>query len=253
MKLLVYFIAGLLLLAGCTPNAQLITLRGDNVNPTEKGLIFESDTLTLSYSFYSERGLMKLTIYNKLAVPLFINWKNSAFIVGSNKFDYWQDVANVELATYYSYRYPLNRISGIISKDDQVGFIPPQTRVVKQQFIVQPSGNIKLSGRPVLEREPVLGNQKRFVEVNDYVYTADNSPCRFRNYLTLSTRRDFQTEFHIDTRFYAANVRLMPATQISDYRMVYVSPNDARVHNLHKSPDSFYLITKSSDKLSANH
>lgn len=245
MKSFLLFAVPLLLLVGCTPNAQLITLRGNNVTPTEKGLILDNDTLTLSYSFFSERGLMKLTVYNKLAVPLYIDWKNSAFIVGADKFSYWRDIADVDLSgsSYRLYRSTGTNLSGTISKDDQVGFIPPQTRLIKQQFVILPSGHFRLSGQPSLvEKRSYIG--KKQIDVPAYTYTATDSPCRFRNFLTLSTQRDFDQAFYIDTRFYAADIRLMKATQLG-YQPSYLYQADRQPYSRYKSPDSFYLFTKS--------
>ncbi len=247
MKLFLFFAA--LLLAGCTPNAQLVTLRGDNVTPGENGLIMDTDTLTLSYSFFSERGLMKLTVYNKLTVPLFIDWKHSAFIIGSDKFDYWHDVADVELSgsSYRLYRYANLNLSGTITKDDPVGFIPPQTKLVKQQFIVLPRGHLKLSGQPALVQEIAyssLAPGRKRATVPNYTYTPATSPYRFRNFLTLSTQRDFQREFYIDTRFYAADVRVMRAAQLG-YQPTYFYQADQQLYHRRRSPDSFYLFTKS--------
>ncbi len=251
MKPFPLFVAGLFLLAGCTPNAQLITLRGNNVTPTSKGLIIDNDSLTIRYSFYSERGIMTFSVFNKLTVPLYVDWKNSAFIVGSTKFDYWRDVAYVALSgpSYRYNGYPGYGLAGTVSKDDQVGFIPPQTKLTKQQFVVLPAGHLRLSGQPTIEQEPELwafGSRKKRIDVQNYAFTAADSPCRFRNFLTLSTQRDFQQAFYIDTRFYAANVRVMPATQVSGYRTPYSNQTDAMARDPHKLPDSFYVITKAS-------
>ena len=40
-------------LSACAPNAQLVTLRGNNVTPAPDGLMLDTDTLTLRYNFSS--------------------------------------------------------------------------------------------------------------------------------------------------------------------------------------------------------
>ena len=66
------------LLTGCGYNAQLIKLASPNLQTTVRGLVLENDTLTLTFDFYRERGLMHLKVFNKLNVPLYIDWKQSA-------------------------------------------------------------------------------------------------------------------------------------------------------------------------------
>ncbi len=257
MKPLLFFIASLLLLDGCTPNAQLVTLRGNNVKPDADGLVLDNDTLTLRYSFYSERGLMNLTLFNKLNVPLYVDWKKSAFIVGKNKLDYWYDVADVNL-TGSSYRYyhsSTGSLSGTISKEDQVAFIPPRTELVKRQFIVLPGGELPLLGQPALKQEPATyepGNQKKLVNVQQYSYLPEQSPLTFRNFLTLSTQRDFQKEFFIDTNFWAADVRVMPKPQLEGGMVTgsnTISVADGYQHP-YQSADAFYVIMKLPDSQS---
>ena len=211
----------LALLSSCTPNIQVITLRGSNVEPVEEGLVLDNDTLTLRYNFASERGRMHLSIVNKLNQPLYIDWKRSSFIIGQDKIDYWRDVSDVQLsgssssyATLYN-RYTTGYMNGQISRDDAVGFIPPQTKLEKQQFVIVPNGTIKLPGDFTIEQEKANWvDRKKPVDVKMYTYDDDKSPLTFRNYLTLSTDKDFKTEFHIDTKFWASDVKVLPRDQV---------------------------------------
>lgn len=240
MKTLFFTLGVLILLYACTPKAQLITLRGNNVVPATDGLVLNTDTLTLRYSFYSDRGLMTLTLYNKLPVPLYVDWKKSAFIVGKNKLDYWYDVANVNLSTnryYHFWPTSVSTTEGTISKEDQVTFIPPKTQITKQTFVVMPGGQLPLQGQPTLKQEQPAyygASPGKLVNIQAYSYLPNQSPLRFRNFLTLSTQRDFQKEFYLDTNFWAAEVAVMPSPQIE---------GDMGQH-LHRSPDAFYVIMK---------
>ncbi len=252
MKAYLLLIAGALLLGSCTPQAQLITLRGSNVKPATDGLMLDNDTLTLRYSFYSERGVMKLTLYNKLPVPLYIDWKKSAFIVGKTKLDYWYDVASVNLtgSSYRYYRSANTTLSGTISKDDQVGFIPPRTELVKQEFVIVPGGELSLSGQPALKQaSPTFygANPKKLINIQEYSYLPDQSPLTFRNFLTLSTQRDFQREFYLDTSFWASDVRVMPRTQLEGDIVTASDGSNGATQHPYKSPDAFYVIMKIPD------
>lgn len=246
MRPLAVLIVCLAVLSACSPTAQLVTLRGNNVKPASDGLVLDTDTLTLRYNFSSERGQMYLSVVNKLDRPLYVDWKRSAFIIGQDKVDYWRDVANVDLSspTYgsrYS-RYSIGSINGTITKDEPVGFLPPKTRLEKRQFVIVPSGTLQLSGAPevVQQKDYLNPGRKKSILVNMYNYTADQSPLQFRNYLTLSTDKDFKTEFVIDTKFWASDVRILPKDFITgvivqQYDGSYSNPNPF------DKPDGFYI------------
>ncbi len=244
MKSLPALLLGMALLTSCTRNVQVVTLRGNNVMPTTKGLVLDNDTLTLQYDFSSERGRMHVSVTNKLNQPLYIDWKRSSLIIGQEKIDYWRDVANVQLTSSgnpYS-RYSVRSTSGIISREDPVSFIPPKTRIEKNRFVVVPNGALRLSGTPAVVQEKPKWNpdRKKPVNINTFTYGDDQSPLTFRNYLTLSTDKDFKTEFHIDTQFWASDVTVMPYNQLvsGPVRQSDGSYSQTLIFN---KPDGFYV------------
>ncbi|MBD2751470.1 hypothetical protein [Spirosoma validum] len=241
MKTLALFLFFSAALMSCSPNIQVVTLRGSNVRPADEGLILDNDTLTLRYNFASERGVMHISLVNKLNRPLYVDWKRSSFIVGQDKLDYWYDVADVQLegatvGSRYS-RYSVGYLGGTISKEDMISFIPPQTKLDKQQFVLVPDGHLVLSGPFKTEQEQSnLISRKKPIAVSVYNYSADKSPLTFRNYLTLSTDKDFKNEFHIDTKFWASDVKVLPRDQVlSNFNGTYSEPVPF------KKPDSFYV------------
>ncbi|GAB3950975.1 hypothetical protein GCM10028805_30150 [Spirosoma harenae] len=243
MKYVTFLLVSAVLLASCSPKVQVVTLRGSNLHPAEEGLVMDNDTLTLRYNFASERGLMHLTLVNKLNKPLYIDWKRSSFIIGQEKVDYWYDVADVNFEgttlRYNRYRSSTS-FNGQIAKEDRISFIPPQTKLDKKQFVIVPSGTVRLTGQFKTEQEPSKStDSKKPVDVNIYTYQANESPLTFRNYLTLSTDKDFKTEFNIDTKFWASDVKVLPRDQIltqkstGDYNYVIPVP--------FKQADGFYI------------
>ena len=246
MRTLFLFTLCVAALAACTPKAQLVTLRGDNVKPAPEGLILDNDTLTLRYNFSSERGQMRILVVNKLNQPLYIDWKRSAFIIGQDKLDYWYDIADVNLtgssfSGRYS-RYTIGSITGTISKEDPISFIPPKTKIDKQQFVVFPNGTLRLPGTAeiVQEKSKTNPSSKKPVPVSVFNYSAEQSPLQFRNYLTFSTDKDFKNEFHIDTKFWASDVRIIPKEQITGI-MVQQYDGSYSVAQPFNKPDSFYI------------
>ena len=241
MKTLGLFLLFSLAMMSCSPNIQVVTLRGSNVHPADEGLVLDTDTLTLRYNFASERGIIHVTLVNKLNQPLYVDWKRSSLIIGQDKLDYWYDVADVQLAGSFNgsryNRYSTGYLGGTISKEDKISFIPPQTKLDKRQFILVPDGQLTLAGpfRTEQEQSKLIGRKKPVV-VNVYNYSADKSPLTFRNYLTLSTDKDFKNEFHIDTNFWASDVKVLPRDQVlSQFNGTYSEPVPF------KKSDSFYV------------
>lgn len=238
MKLSTFIVLLGLFCASCTFKIQVVTLRGSNLKPTNEGLVLDNDTLTLRYSFASERGLMNITLVNKLNRPLYVDWQRSSFITGKKTFTYWHDIANVNLASSgYIYQYGRSGFAsaslsttGTIDKEVSVAFIPPHSQLTKQQFVVFPTGIVPTSGTPDERREPARWSSKKLVNVSTYFYQNVQSPLRFRNYLTLSTTKEFATEFGIDTQFWASDIRIEPESQA--------------VNIVYKTPDGRYVDPK---------
>lgn len=246
MKKLILGLSVWATIVSCMPNVQVVTLRGSNVTPAQEGLVLDNDTLTLRYNFASERGLMQLSLLNKLNKPLYVDWKRSSFIIGQDKVDYWSDVSDVNLTgsapRYNRYASPVY-LGGTITKQDPIAFIPPQTRLEKKQFVVVPQGSVHLTGSSITEQEKAKWtDRKKPVDIVTYAYSADQSPLTFRNYLTLSTDKDFKTEFTIDTKFWASDVKVLPRDQILTQQST--SNYDGRgyyIPAIFKQPDAFYV------------
>ncbi|WP_245859469.1 hypothetical protein [Spirosoma aerolatum] len=246
MKKLVLLLSVWVAMVGCMPTIQVVTLRGSNVSPSQEGLAMDNDTLTLRYNFASERGLMQLSIVNKLNKPLYVDWKRSSFIIGQDKVDYWSDVSDVHLsgsASRYSRYASSVYLGGTIKKQEPIAFIPPQTKLEKKQFVVVPQGSVRLTGPSTIEQEKAKWtDRKKPVDIVNYAYSADQSPLTFRNYLTLSTDKDFKTEFTIDTKFWASDVKVLPRDQILTQQTS--TTYDGRgyyIPAVFKQPDAFYV------------
>lgn len=219
-------------LVSCTPKVQVVTLHSPNVILQDKAFVYETDSLRLQFNFQGENGVVRMNIYNKLEVPLYIDWKRSAFVKGAEKFNYWVDEAYLR-GEFYRNGYaapslePTNRIhsehyrysqhvwrsgsiQGIIYKDEPVAFILPKMSIDYARFMVAPGKAWPLPpSRGTVEQVDVSVSESNYKKKKDlvrYEFSEANSPLKFRNYLTLSTDAQFRTEFHIDTPFYASKV-----------------------------------------------
>lgn len=227
-----------IVILSCTPRIQVVSLSGSNLLHDKQGLLLDNDSLSIYYSFASKRGQIHISIFNKLNEPIYVDWKHSSLIIGQDKLDYWYDVATVQLSgNSYGHRY-WYYLGGTITKEDPIGFIPPQTRLDKAMFTLIPEGTLKLTGAYTLEQErsQMFQTYRKMLNIPAYSYTASQSPFAFRSYLTFSTDRGFRTEFHYDTRFWASTVKIYPKQQV-------LSRYDGKttLPIRFKKPDSFYL------------
>ena len=225
MKALLLILSALLVLSSCAPTrSQLVTLSSDNLKPSpQQGFVHENDTLRLTYQFFSERGIVHFTIENKLNKPLYVDWKRSAFIVGKSKVDYWRDEAEINLqgrantlAILPVWNKTWLRVNGTIQKANPVDYIPPGTAINCDQFAIAPGNALRLPGQfSTQEVASQIPERSRPVTVQIYQYSAETSPVSFRNYLTLSTDKNFATEFVLDNKFWASDVQVMPYRQLT--------------------------------------
>jgi hypothetical protein len=112
-------------------------------------------------------------------VPLYVDWKRSAFITGTQKYDYWEDKAEINFVTtgrtlqwlrfYGTTRY---NNSGVIVKPEQITFIPPQTTITMSRFTI--AQNIADTGLKAQKVNKTYKAGTTTVKARNYV--EDNSP-----------------------------------------------------------------------------
>lgn len=215
--------------------------------------VFENDTVKIIYDFYADHGKMSFVIFNKSKVPLYIDWRKSSFVANDVKNDYWKD--NVVTKGQYSgrsnsvvFRRPTYGLfsfysglsaashygysESVMSKPERITSIPPNSKHFKVDYTIVRSPVVIL--KPIQEESVFLKlpNTTRKQEVKTYrsLYTNENTPLSFRNFLALSFTESFDKEFYIDNHFYVSSVievpqsvykqRLWPS---SKYNYPYVS------------------------------
>ena len=79
------------LLISCSPKLAHLYETKAMSNLPNKENSFENDTVRIAYSFWSENGSYSFSVYNKLNVPLYIDWKKSSLVKNNDKLNYWSD------------------------------------------------------------------------------------------------------------------------------------------------------------------
>lgn len=176
-----------ILIVGC--KSQLLTVGSDHVPKQNTTYIYEDDTVRITYNFWYNGGVVDMQVFNKLKVPLYIDWKNTAHIVNDAPYYYWQDVTKTtatgsSVSTVFG---ASGHSTGISVKSNRITAIPPQSKVGRRDFLICPA----------------------FKKFPTGVYTAQASPLRFREYIYLYTNEELSKGQHlIDNAFFISNAKM---------------------------------------------
>lgn len=191
---------------GCA-TYQYATVCSSLNNQNSENFFAENDTAKIAYEFSGENGPVKISIYNKLQIPLYIDWSQSALIVNNNRESYGNKNSSIHAElngteTRWMYSTTQNgTLQGSITTHEASGFIPPQAwaresqLTLKSDFFEFPT---QTTGK---EMKRVNG-----VIVKSLSYSREESPFSFRSYITLSTRADLSSPIHFDHEFWVSEI-----------------------------------------------
>lgn len=221
--------------------------------------VFENDTIKIDYGFWTERGVLAFKIENKLNVPLYVDWSRSSFIRNGEKLDFWIDEQKTNVASYYqgyntsanfwqqlysTYRmtygipYTLGLSEGetqsasTTTKPEKTTFIAPKSYIFKTPrtlHLFGVSGTKLRTDRDYVEIYGLNSKNEQVVKTKEYYadYDKDESVLKFRNFLMLSTSKDFTSEFYVDNSFYVSRVYEMRDVPLPD---TLKKPNNFYIH-----------------------
>jgi len=177
---------------------KIATVSAYNTKQIDNLLVFENDTIKVSYDFWDKRGAMRFSIYNKLNVPLYFDWKKSAFILNDEMMSYWQDETNTVGSSTSSASYLNGSVINGKSKSksirqERVAALPPHSLISSYKYSLVPVN----TSLPIQE------------------FTISDTPLRFRNYLAVSTSEQFdKAVFYIDNAFFVSSVEIIKASKV---------------------------------------
>src|SRR6185436_1232129 len=123
---------------------QYLSLTGTNIaQDSSHQFVAENDTLLLQYNFNGHNGPVKITVYNKTSMPIYIDWKKSAIIYGDKAYSYYSPDMQLSGTTSnvgYRYNYNLNStggtMEGTIKAQEGIEFIPPYSMKEQSKMYV---------------------------------------------------------------------------------------------------------------------
>jgi hypothetical protein len=193
--------------------AEICRVNGDFQKTSRDSLpIFENDTIKIVYFFWDDGGAMSFAIYNKLSVPIYVDWERSAFILNDRRINYYEDrvvsltqTDALSAQVGYRYRYGIAESSSIttVLKSEKTSFLAPHSYIVR----TGPKLWVGIAGR-LLENTPPMKIKDRSgydVAGVGVIYNESQSPLRFRNFLCYSFLKDVSQPQYIDNRFFLSS------------------------------------------------
>lgn len=225
-----------LMTTSCKTYVRLVeTQSSGTTKNAEQAVVFENDTMRVTYDLWAEKGIMYFTVYNKLNMPLYVDWKKGSYIEEGINYVYWRDRETTE--TYYTPTTVGNKTvmvpKNTTIKEERITFIPPHTyaknpitynimsdasrstsRKVGKKILIE---NVDLRNDKTATHEAVSKSYAKSgkTKVHSKTYTKENSPLVFRNYITVSTFEDFRRESHLQTEFYVNKMTEMTSKQFN--------------------------------------
>jgi hypothetical protein len=196
-----YLIPLILLLTACG-KSHVFYLTSKTAKPNQDYFIFENDTLRVECSLWATRGRLSYNIYNKLNTPIFIDWKNSAFVLNGDFTPYWKDITNSNLRAGTVSYYGVSSTSGSAQsvRADRVSFIPPQAKINKKN-----------------QQTLCKSDHPTNIEYN----------MAFRLYLAYSMNEETTNEKYIDCDFKVSEAKPIKQMALNDYK------SETRFYTLH--------------------
>jgi hypothetical protein len=260
MKQLLKLLLGAMLILSCAPQVQLVTLQTAHQNLKSDDLVYQDSLIKITYDFYSPNGTVGFTLVNISKKPIFIDWKNSLYITSSEKrISYWNDEAKLNgsiQSTSVDWTSWLSTssasVNASIKQEQRISFLPPATEIKINKFRISNGTSLMLNeASDTIYDHNSWNKTKKQVAIKVHKYNLENSPLKFRNYLTLSLTEDFKQPIYYDFEFWASEIREMDVRQLvgnSLYRTYMFSYFNGSKYHPYKQADRFFIIPRNKIK-----
>lgn len=258
------------LVSGCTHTRILVYDTDSNDVPQiEKQWVSDNDTLMIAYSFWAEGGKLSCVIFNKTDRQLFIDWKNSAFIVNDKKVELWNDAvqfSSKSKGSTYAYQttksspgnsfnwewltqsvstqYSSGITSGTIVSSERITSIPPKSYIGLERFtflsdLLYPS---EQRSEAIFEQSLTKSNQQE--KIIRTTFDPSSSPLRLRVFLAYAFTEDMRVPHSINNSFWLSSISDMRYRHFEG-RLVSRTPEGSAIYEKPlKNRKSFYLRYK---------
>jgi len=231
-------IAAITIMSACSHTTRLVETKANNASKmNDNSVTFENDSIRVTYDLWSESGIMFYSVYNKTNMPLYIDWKRSAYVEENRIFPYYNNrsVAETQYIPTVNGNTVVMTPRATTVSEERITFIPPRTLVTnpitwkifsggmstyssknKDRIRIE-TVDLKNDKNATLDEAPktyTKGN-KGTSKVYSKTFTKDQSPLLFRNYISYSAYEDFRKESHLETEFYISKLSEMDTRQFN--------------------------------------
>jgi hypothetical protein len=213
MRTILLSLLALSLFSSCR-TYQYVTLDAEKTTKNDvKELVWENDTVKVIFNFNGRWGGLNLTVLNKSAQPISINWQKSAVVytdASYNLFDMSARITGDIERNLLDTRIPdpyiqrMASINATILTPNSYNFLPPKTYVNQknlQLFKVRPSVKALPDDLPV---EKIKADEST-VNYRKAVYDLSSTPFKFKLFLTYDAANGQQ--FFTEHLFYVTEIR----------------------------------------------
>jgi hypothetical protein len=204
-----YYLFFLLTCTSCA-NYQYSTVVSDTPKKPDGIHLFENDSVQIKYSFKGQDCPLDISIFNKLSVPLFVDWKKSSVIINQQRFPLWIDQSEINANTQGSTTVQWTNLithssstTGTMIRSESVSFIPPQSYVTMKPILLQ-QDFFKLDRKN--STKTILQSPATKVLGYEYSFQREDSPLAFRSFLVLSSDEKFPSPLYLEHRFWVSHV-----------------------------------------------
>jgi hypothetical protein len=226
-----------LLISGCMPIAYQVI---ETKPVQEQASGFQNSEVLLSYDFWNSNQMGYFKVYNKTDRPLYLDLDRSHIIINGQSMDYYQDGEEksstrfVSSSYYYTTMQSAQVVKTVTSKMKKVVEIPPKSFVAFQ--------GLQVLSAPIVDCDIAKINSKPVSKP----FTPENSPLRFRNYLTYSTSPELLLPQVFENSFYAATISNMSELSFLGKSKIFKDcPTDASSKTgrefPYQKPENFFI------------
>lgn len=222
---IILLLAFTFLIYSCTPT-QVIEITSKSAPENAGAFVFENDTLKVSYNFWARSGQMCFTVYNKLNVPVYLDWKNSGFILNGENKPYFiegeKSKTKGHTDIYYYYGFSSYQGNTTTVKNERVTSLMPHSGTNRVYYHLYNTENILPTYGTSRTTFDIKGHQ---FKGRDKKYSESESPEHFRNFISYSLNEDMKGLNHIDNEFYFSRLMIIRADflrYVSSYTKFFI-------------------------------
>ncbi len=244
-----------IIMSSCSKVFQVYDVASKDLKKESRMFVYEDDTVKVLYNFWDKNGRMMFAVQNKLSKPITIDWKKSKFSRNGMMLPYWKDESRVKTAGQAStwgfgnglniWGFTTYSSNSVISRDVENTYLVPDAWTERYDYEIVEDPDEKISnsieelakrGVPKSDRARVkkqLEKEAKATYENDpLTFIPDQSPHKFRNYITITVEDEASKVKSVDNSFYVSAVESSSVRKGKTFRST----------EKQKLPDRFFLL-----------